>query len=47
MPVISALWRLRQEDLKFKTNLSYIARSCLKKGKKKKKNIYLNLPLFV
>jgi hypothetical protein len=35
MPIILALGRLRQEDFKFETRLSYIARSCLKKKKKK------------
>jgi hypothetical protein len=30
-PVIPAIKRLRQEDLKFKANLSYIGRPCLKK----------------
>jgi hypothetical protein len=30
VPVILALWRLRQEDHEFKANLDYIARPCLK-----------------
>jgi hypothetical protein len=34
VPVISALRRLRQEELEFKTNLVFIARPCLKKKKK-------------
>jgi hypothetical protein len=33
MTVIPALRRLRQEDLKFKASLGYIARSCLKNKK--------------
>jgi hypothetical protein len=33
-PVIPALWRLRQEDLKFKVSLGYIVRVCLKKKKR-------------
>jgi hypothetical protein len=36
VPVISALRRLRQEELEFKTNLVFIARPCLKKKKKGK-----------
>jgi hypothetical protein len=31
MPVITALWRLRQEDGEFKANLGYLTRPCLKK----------------
>jgi hypothetical protein len=34
MSVIPALGRLRQEGGEFETNLSYIARACLKKKKK-------------
>jgi hypothetical protein len=34
-PIIPSLRRLRQEDLEFEGNLSYIARLCLKKGRKK------------
>jgi hypothetical protein len=30
MPAISALRRLKQEDLKFKASLGYISRLCLK-----------------
>jgi hypothetical protein len=36
MPVIPALGRLRQEDYEFKASLDYIARTCLKRPKKKK-----------
>jgi hypothetical protein len=32
MPVISALGKLRQEDLEFKANLGYEARPCLRKS---------------
>jgi hypothetical protein len=39
MPVIPALRRLRQENLKFEASLSNIAKSCLKKKKKKKRKI--------
>lgn len=31
MPIIPALWKLRQEDFKFKANLDYIAKAYLKK----------------
>jgi hypothetical protein len=34
-PVISALGRLRQEDVQFKSSLGYILRSCLKKTTKR------------
>jgi hypothetical protein len=34
MPIISALRRLRQEDLEFKAGLGCIVRSCVKKKKK-------------
>jgi hypothetical protein len=33
MPIISALWRLRQEDLKVEASLGYMARRYLKKTK--------------
>jgi hypothetical protein len=33
-PVIPALRRQRQEDLKFKVSLDYVERFCLKKEKK-------------
>jgi hypothetical protein len=35
-PVISALGRLKQEDLEFEANLDYRVRPCLKKKKKSK-----------
>jgi hypothetical protein len=38
MPIIAALGRLRQKDLKFEANMGYQARSCLKKKKEKKNN---------
>jgi hypothetical protein len=44
-PVIPELRRLRQEDLEFKINLSYIRRSCLKK--KKTNNNNKNLVLLI
>jgi hypothetical protein len=34
IPIIPALRRLMQEDSKFKANLGYIVRSCLKKKNK-------------
>jgi hypothetical protein len=37
MPVIPAFGRLRQEDLRFKANLCYIARPNLKKQKEVEK----------
>jgi hypothetical protein len=37
MLVILALRRLRQEDLEFGASLSYMARTCLQKERKKKK----------
>jgi hypothetical protein len=37
MSVIPALGRLRQEGGEFETNLSYIARACLKKKKKRER----------
>lgn len=36
MPIILVFWKLRQEDLEFKTILNYIARFYFKKKKKKK-----------
>jgi hypothetical protein len=33
IPIIPALRRLRQEDLKVETSLGYIVRPCLKKKK--------------
>jgi hypothetical protein len=35
MPVIQALGGLRQEDLRFKASMDYIASSCLKQTNKK------------
>jgi hypothetical protein len=35
MPVIPALWRLRQEDHKFEASLDYILKAYLKKTNKK------------
>jgi hypothetical protein len=41
MLVILALRRLRQEDLEFGASLSYMARTCLQKERKKKKRVNL------
>jgi hypothetical protein len=41
MPIIPALGKLRQEDLKLEDNLGYIARPCLQK-----KPTYYNNNLF-
>jgi hypothetical protein len=38
MPAIPALGRLRQEDYKFKANLGYRVKPCLKKNQTKKSN---------
>jgi hypothetical protein len=38
MLIIPALWRLRQEDYKFKDSLNYIARCCLRKASSNNKN---------
>jgi hypothetical protein len=35
--IIPAFGRLRQEDHEFKTSLGYVAKPCLKKRKRKKK----------
>jgi hypothetical protein len=40
-PVIPAPQRLRQENIKFKTNLGYIARPCLKTNKEKKMDVQI------
>jgi hypothetical protein len=32
-----SIWRLRQEDLEFEDSLSYIGKSCLKNGRKGRK----------
>jgi hypothetical protein len=37
IPVISALWRQRQEDGEYEAKLGYIARPCLKIQKQKQK----------
>jgi hypothetical protein len=34
MPIVLALWRLRQKDCEFKVSLDYIARPCLKNNKR-------------
>jgi hypothetical protein len=39
MPIILVFWKLRQEDLEFKTILNYIARFYFKKKKKKKPGV--------
>jgi hypothetical protein len=39
MPIISALRRLRQEDLEFKAGLGCIVRSCVKKKKKRQVSV--------
>jgi hypothetical protein len=36
MPVISALWRLRQENLEFKASPGYKVRPCLQKQKQRR-----------
>jgi hypothetical protein len=46
MPVIPALERLRQEDLKFEASLGYTVK-CLKKRKKKKTSLYSQRHPFV
>jgi hypothetical protein len=33
MPIMPALWRVRQKDYEFKASLGYMARSCLKQPK--------------
>jgi hypothetical protein len=35
--MVRALWRLRQEDVKFKASLGYVVRPHLKKQKRKTK----------
>jgi hypothetical protein len=37
LPIISALWRLRQEDEEFEISLGYTERAYLKKKKGRKK----------
>jgi hypothetical protein len=39
MPLISALGRLRQEEVKFKSSLGYIAKPCLNN------NNYIEIPM--
>jgi hypothetical protein len=39
MPIISALRRLRQEDLEFEASLNYIARSSQKKKRGRNEDI--------
>jgi hypothetical protein len=33
MPVIPAIWKLKQEEIEFKASLGYIVRYCLKNKK--------------
>jgi hypothetical protein len=40
VPIIPALWRLRQENHEFKVSLSYIVRPYLKKRKKMGKKFF-------
>jgi hypothetical protein len=40
-PVISAFWRLRQEDWEFDISLGYIVNLCLKNPKKPKQRRFI------
>jgi hypothetical protein len=46
--MVRALWRLRQEDVKFKASLGYVVRPHLKKQKRKTKlkNVWIRIQVF-